>query len=156
MTKKTDKDLVRKIWLAGIGAYGRGVTEVKGTIDEVRGKGSAVFDELVNKGEMIETVGKYKAEELLGKGKRAVEDMTPDLEIDERIARMRARLSGVPETDESRLATRVDRLEAKLDAILEKLEIGSSQTKKAAAKKPTTKKMTTEKTKPATKPTKKA
>ena len=153
----SDKDTVRKIWLAGIGAYGRAVTEAKGAVDTLAGKGSEVFDELVQKGEMLETVGKYKANELVGKGselvgkgKAAVEDITPDFEIDDRIAKMRARLSGAAEKRDDRLTARVDRLEAKLDAILDKLDIGDAAPKKKAParkRKPaTTKKMTTQRT----------
>jgi len=140
----SDKDTVRKIWLAGIGAYGRAVTEAKGAVDTLAGKGSEVFDELVQKGEMLETAGKYKANELVGKGselvgkgKAAVEDITPDFEIDDRIAKMRARLSGAADKRDDRLTARVDRLEAKLDAILEKLDIGDAapKTKTSARRK---------------------
>jgi polyhydroxyalkanoate synthesis regulator phasin len=146
----SDKDTIRKIWLAGIGAYGRAVTEAKGAVDSITGKGSEVFDELVQKGEMLETVGKYKASELVGKGKAAVEDIKPDFEIDDRIAKMRARLSGAAEKRDDRLAARVDQLEAKLDAILEKLDVGDAAPKKKAPArktKPASKtKMTTQKT----------
>ena len=137
----SDRDTIRKIWLAGIGAYGRAVTEAKGAVDSLAGKSSEVFDDLVQKGEMLETVGKYKASELVGKGsdlvgkgKAAVEDITPDFEIDERIAKMRARLTGAAEKRDDRLAARVDQLEAKLDAILEKLDIGDAAPKNAASK----------------------
>lgn len=164
----SDKDTIRKIWLAGIGAYGRAVTEAKGAVDSLTGKGSEVFDELVQKGEMLETVGKYKASELVGKGKAAVDDIKPDFDIDERIAKMRARLSGAAEKRDDRLAARVDQLEAKLDAILEKLDVGDAapEKKPAPRKKAAPKKtMTTQKTtvkkptvkKPASKkPTKKS
>ena len=55
MTKPpSDKDTIRKIWLAGIGAYGRAITEAKGAVDSLAGKSSEVFDELVQKGEMLE------------------------------------------------------------------------------------------------------
>jgi polyhydroxyalkanoate synthesis regulator phasin len=155
MTKKTsDKDTVRKIWLAGIGAYGRALTEAKGAVDSLAGKGSEVFDELVQKGEMLETVGRVKANELAGKGKAAVEDITPDFNIDDRIAKMRSRLSGAMEKGDDRLAARVDRLEAKLDAILDALDIGEAaptRKKPAAKKTPTKKKAPTRKTKTASK-----
>jgi len=159
MAKSNDKDLARKIWLAGIGAYGRAFSEAKGAVDSLTGKSSEVFDELVNKGEMVEMVGKFKAEELLGKGKAAVEDIKPDFDIDDRIARMRERLSGVnipgvslPGAGDSaaeRLSARVDQLEAKLDAVLAHLEIGDAPAakKKSAPKKPAVKKrMTTQRT----------
>lgn len=131
-----DKDTVRKIWLAGIGAYGRALSEAKGAVDSLTGKSSEVFEELVQKGEMLETVGKYKAEELIGKGKAAVGDMKPDLEIDERIAKMRARLSPKSELGVEQLAARVTAMEAKLDAILEKLDIGDAPKKPAPKKSP--------------------
>ncbi|WP_427449830.1 phasin-related domain-containing protein [Litorimonas sp. WD9-15] len=143
-----DKDMVRKIWLAGIGAYGRAFTEAKGAVDSLTGKSSEVFDDLVQKGEMLETVGKYKSKELLGKGKSAVEDIKPDFEIDDRIAKMRARLSGMGESGTDKLAKRVDAMEAKLDAILAKLDAPEKKVAKRAAPK---KKMTTQKTKAAPK-----
>jgi len=146
----SDKDTIRKIWLAGIGAYGRAVSEAKGAVDSLTGKGSEVFEELVQKGEMLETVGKYKASELVGKGKAAVEDIKPDFDIDERIAKMRARLSGAAEKRDDRLTARVDQLEAKLDAILEKLDVGDAAPKKTAPVRKTSAaskaKMTTKKT----------
>ena len=147
MSKKPDdKDMVRKIWLAGIGAYGRAFSEAKGAVDSLTGKSSEVFDELVQKGEMLETVGKYKAEELIGKGKTAARDMKPDFEIDERIAKMRARLSGMGESGTDKLAARVDAMEAKLDAILEKLEGGANKAPAKKARPASKKKMTTTKT----------
>ena len=150
MTKPpSDKETIRKIWLAGIGAYGRALTEAKGAVDSLAGKSSEVFDDLVQKGEMLETVGKSKASELVGKGKAAVEDIKPDLEMDDRIAKMRARLSGAAEKRDDRLSARVDQLEAKLDAILVKLDMGDAAPKKKTstpkANPPSKKKMTTQK-----------
>lgn len=131
--KPTDKDTIRKIWLAGIGAYGRAFTEAKGAVDSLTGKGSEVFDELVQKGEMVEAAGKYKANELVGKGKSAVDDITPDFDIDDRILKMRARLSGSKEKSVGDLAARVDQLEAQLEAILDKIGVveATSKPKKA-------------------------
>jgi len=133
--KPDDKDIVRKIWLAGIGAYGRAFTEAKGAMGSLTGKTSEAFEELVSKGEMLEAVGKYKAEELFGKGKAAVDDMRPDFDIDDRISRMRARLSGSSDGGGDRLSARVDQLEAKLDAILTHLEIGDAPAAKRGGRK---------------------
>ena len=169
-----EKDMVRKIWLAGIGAYGRAFSEAKGAVDSLTGKSSAVFDELVQKGQVLEAVGKYKAEEFIGKGKSAVSDIKPDLDIDDRIAKMRARLSGKGQSNsEHHLAERVDAIEAKLELILAKLDgVGtttktrstrSTRSKTTAAKKPSKaktaktpskKKMTTQRTVPSSKKTK--
>jgi len=155
-----DKDAIRKIWLAGIGAYGRAFTEAKGAVESLTGKSSEVFEELVRKGEMLEAVGKYKASEIVGKGSELVgkgKAVVPEFEIDDRISKMRARLSGGVDKDERRLALRVYQLEAKVDAILEKLDIGEAAPskkkatirKKAQTKKPkpaSKKKMTTQRT----------
>ena len=166
-----EKDMVRKIWLAGIGAYGRAFSEAKGAVDSLTGKSSAVFDELVQKGQVLEAVGKYKAEEFIGKGKSAVGDIKPDLDIDDRIAKMRARLSGKGQSkSDHHLAERVDAIEAKLELILAKLDgVGtttktrSTRSKTTAAKKPSKaktaktpskKKMTTQRTVPSSKKTK--
>ena len=166
-----EKDMVRKIWLAGIGAYGRAFSEAKGAVDSLTGKSSAVFDELVQKGQVLEAVGKYKAEEFIGKGKSAVSDIKPDLDIDDRIAKMRARLSGKGQSNsEHHLAERVDAIEAKLELILAKLDgVGTTtktrptRSKTTAAKKPSKaktakspskKKMTTQRTVPSSKKTK--
>ena len=167
-----EKDMVRKIWLAGIGAYGRAFSEAKGAVDSLTGKSSAVFDELVQKGQVLEAVGKYKAEEFIGKGKSAVSDIKPDLDIDDRIAKMRARLSGKGQSNsEHHLAERVDAIEAKLELILAKLDgVGTTPTKTRStrskttaakkpskaktAKSPSKKKMTTQRTVPSSKKTK--
>lgn len=132
--KPDDKDAIRKIWLAGVGAYGRAFTEAKGAVGSLTGKSSEVFEELVAKGEMLEAVGKYKAEELVDKGKAAMGDMKPDLDIDDRIARMRARLSNVGDNQSGKLAARVDQIEAKLDAILERLDAADAAEKMSTKK----------------------
>lgn len=144
--KPDEKDAIRKVWLAGIGAYGRAFTEAKGAVGSLTGKSSEVFDELVSKGEMLEAVGKYKAEELVGKGKAAMDDMKPDLDIDDRISRMRARLSNAKESSTDRLEARVDQLEAKLDAILAKMESGAPAKTSTKRKAPSKKRATTQKT----------
>lgn len=166
-----DKDMVRKIWLAGIGAYGRAFSEAKGAVDSLTGKSSAVFDELVQKGQVLEAVGKYKAEELIGKGKSAVGEIKPDLDLDDRIAKMRARLSGKGQSNADHLADRVDAIEAKLELILAKLDGVADKTnsktstkakttsvkktsKAKTAKTPSKKKMTTKRTVPSSKKTK--
>ena len=164
-----EKDMVRKIWLAGIGAYGRAFSEAKGAVDSLTGKSSAVFDELVQKGQVLEAVGKYKAEEFIGKGKSAVGDIKPDLDIDDRIAKMRARLSGKGQSNsEHHLAERVDAIEAKLELILAKLDgvrdtpaatpskpmAAKKPSKAKTAKTPSKKKMTTQRTVPSSKKTK--
>lgn len=124
--KRSSTDTARRIWLAGIGAYGRAFTEAQGAIKEVTGKGSEVFDDLVQKGEMIEKVVEYKGRELLDKTKAAEFDV-PSLEIDERIRRMRARLhmgasSKMDREEEPSVMQRLRSAEEKIETLLARIE----------------------------------
>jgi len=60
-TKKTavvetgvDMDIARKIWLAGVGAYGRAYTEAQDAAEKLAHGASDAFDQLVAKGELVE------------------------------------------------------------------------------------------------------
>jgi poly(hydroxyalkanoate) granule-associated protein len=52
--KASDPDIARKIWLAGVGAYGRIFTETRGAVEKLASGASEAFDELVAKGEEVE------------------------------------------------------------------------------------------------------
>tara|TARA_R110002020_G_scaffold68215_2_gene178550 strand:- start:831 stop:1367 length:537 start_codon:yes stop_codon:yes gene_type:complete len=132
--KKTN-DTARRIWLAGIGAYGRALTEAKGAVGELSGKSSEVFEDLVQKGEMLEKVVEYKGKEMVEKsGLR-------DFDLNDRIKSMRERLSGGKSDRVSDLEAQVAELNAKLDGLLK-------QQQKTTAKKTTStrKKTTTQRT----------
>lgn len=151
--KRSSTESARRIWLAGIGAYGRAFTEAQEALKDVTGKGSEVFDELVQKGEMLEMVGKAKGKEALEKAQIPSFDM-PDFDIDDRIKAMRSRLSrgGKDGAEDAVYEDRLAAVEAKLDRILDLLEpkkqarkkpvkrATTTRTKKPAAKKPTAKK----------------
>ena len=49
-----DSDIARKIWLAGVGAYGRMFTETQGAVGKLASSASEAFDQLVAKGEEVE------------------------------------------------------------------------------------------------------
>lgn len=155
--KRSNTETARRIWLAGIGAYGRAFTEAQEALKDVTGKGSDVFDELVQKGEMLEVVGKTKGKEILEKAQLPEFDM-PDFDIDDRIKAMRARLSrgGKDGVEAPDYEDRLTLVEAKLDKVLALLE-----SKKPVRKKPIKRAATarTQKTKakkaPAKKTTKK-
>jgi poly(hydroxyalkanoate) granule-associated protein len=49
-----DTDIARKIWLAGVGAYGRMFTETQGAVEKLAVSASEAFDQLVIKGEEVE------------------------------------------------------------------------------------------------------
>ncbi|MFT5671259.1 MAG: polyhydroxyalkanoate synthesis regulator phasin, partial [Glaciecola sp.] len=63
-TASTAEEMARKIWLAGLGAYGKGYEEVKGRIEALSTDSNKLFDELVVKGQKLETEGKGKVEEV--------------------------------------------------------------------------------------------
>jgi len=58
MTKKTkpaaDSDIARKIWLAGVGAYGRVLSETQEAVGKFAGSANETFDQLVANGEKVE------------------------------------------------------------------------------------------------------
>ena len=141
--KNEDKksETARRIWLAGIGAYGRALTEAKGAVDDLSGKSSEVFEGLVQKGEMLEKVVEYKGKEILDKSG------IKDFDINDRIKNMRERLSGGKEDRVSELEAQVAELNSKLDALLkaQAKPIRKTAKKKAST---TTKRTTTKKTPP--------
>ncbi|MGB0908383.1 MAG: phasin family protein [Maricaulaceae bacterium] len=138
--KRSSTATARRIWLAGVGAYGRGLTEAQEAIKDITGKGSDVFEELVMKGQMIEKVVEVKGKDMMGKAQIPT---MPDLNLDERIKKMRSRLNRGEDEQIDDLEARMDVIEAKLDRVLELLEPKAktpaakpAAKRKAPAKKP--------------------
>jgi polyhydroxyalkanoate synthesis regulator phasin len=102
----TAEDMARKVWLAGLGAYGKGYEEVKGRFEALSTDSNKLFNELVVKGEKIETEGKGKVEEV----KTKVAEKT---EIESRIESVRTKL-GFNNTDTDQ---KIEELSAKIDAL---------------------------------------
>ncbi|WP_371396516.1 phasin family protein [Fretibacter rubidus] len=138
-------EAARRILLAGIGAYGRAFMEAQEALKDVRGKSSDVFDELVQKGEMMEMAFEHKSKQVTEQVSKQVRDKAsiPNLQLDDRIKKMRSRLmggtkgalSGDDGFDTESLSTRLDTVEAKLDKVLALLD--PPKAKKAAPKKTT-------------------
>ena len=63
-TANSAEEMARKIWLAGLGAYGKGYEEVKGRIESLSTESNKLFDELVVKGEKLEAEGKDKVKQV--------------------------------------------------------------------------------------------
>ncbi len=129
MARKTQAsaDTARKIWLAGIGAYGRAFTEAQEQVAKLTGESARVFDDLVAKGEEIERKvdeGRRKMTARMGPAGAGFED---------RIKRMREKIGLIGE-DDSALEARVTALEERVA----KLEGGASP--KPRAKRKTAKK----------------
>lgn len=137
MTDKKNKntDTARKIWLAGIGAYGRAFSEVQEGLSKASKGTSQVFDDLVQKGEVLETIVTHKGKEAFDKVSDTIGDKVGDgFDMDDRIAKMRARLKRGG-GDDADMEDRLDVIEAKLDEVLKLLKPKKAAPRKAAPKK---------------------
>ncbi|GGO73519.1 MULTISPECIES: phasin family protein [Bowmanella] len=99
-TKVNDaEDFARKIWLAGLGAYGKSLDEVQGRYEKLNADAAKVFDELVEKGSKIEADTKDKLKEKTN--------------VEARVAEVRKKLG----LDKPDMEQKVDELSAKIDAL---------------------------------------
>jgi homoserine dehydrogenase len=102
-----DKEsLAKKIWLAGLGAYGQGFDEALEQYNKVNEKTTELFSDLVKKGNRLEEKTRSKLKEVKTHSTET---------IDQRIGSVRDKL-GLNESSEE---TQLERLEAKLDALIE-------------------------------------
>jgi polyhydroxyalkanoate synthesis regulator phasin len=102
----TAEEMARKVWLAGIGAYGKGYEEVKGRFEALSTDSNKLFDELVLKGEKLETEGKGKVKDVQTK-------VAAKTEIETRIETVRTKL-GLNNTDSDK---KIEELSTKIDAL---------------------------------------
>ncbi len=125
-------EFAKSIWLAGLGAYGRAFDEAQGRYELASKEPPRLFEELVKKGERLESQARNKIGE--------VADIGKSISIEERISRMRASLG----FGHSASVEDVQRLEKKLDALARKVDAlskgSATTTKKAPAKRSTAKK----------------
>ena len=112
----TAEDMARKVWLAGLGAYGKGYEEVKGRFETLSTDTNKLFDELVVKGEKLETEGKGKVAEVKTK-------VAAKTEIETRIETVRTKL-GLNNTDADK----------KIEALSDKIDVLTAAVAKLAAK----------------------
>lgn len=93
-----DTDIARKIWLAGVGAYGRMFTEAQGAVEKLATGANEAFDQLVAKGEEVEdTVRETIAKS--PQGERVVSLVaTATDKVNERRAALDARIGAVRKT----------------------------------------------------------
>jgi polyhydroxyalkanoate synthesis regulator phasin len=100
------EEMARKVWLAGLGAYGKGYEEVKGRFETLSTDSNKLFDELVIKGEKLESEGKGKVEDVKTK-------VAAKTEIETRIETVRTKL-GLNNTDSDK---KIEELSDKIDAL---------------------------------------
>ncbi len=104
---ETTEDVTRKIWLAGLGAYGKGFDEIQGRYEKINDGANRIFDELVSKGEKIEEDTKVKIKE--------------KTLVDQRVQDVRKKLG----FDSSDTDTKIEELTAKIDQLTATVEKAS-------------------------------
>lgn len=99
-----DSDTIaRNIWLAGLGAYAKGLEEV----NDLSGRSRTLFEELVERGREVQSTTKEKA----------VESSTQSVGmIEDRIGGLVRKLTGLD-------ANRLENVDEKLDQLAEKVEM---------------------------------
>lgn len=141
-TEKTE-EITRKIWLAGLGAYGQGLDNLQQGYEKMSDQARDFFEELVARGEKLEKETRTGVKNT-GKKIREQADRNKEL-LSEQLADLKGKISGnmtMPSFDKQELLEELQLRVSKLTETLGKL------IKPAPAKKPVAKKTTA---KPATK-----
>jgi len=100
-TKDTVQKFARNVWLAGLGAYGKGTETVTQTIDKAYEESNQLFNDLVTRGSEIQTSleAKLKQQSL----------------FEQRVDDVRAKLGLTSSVSDEQ----IDQLSAKVDALTE-------------------------------------
>lgn len=93
------EDFARKIWLAGLGAYGKSFDEAQGRYEKLSVEAGKVFEDLVEKGEKLETEAKDK--------------IKARTNVEERVSEVRKKLG----LDKANNDEKIEELSAKIDAL---------------------------------------
>lgn len=91
------EDVARKIWLAGLGAYGKSVDGLQDQYEKVEADSNRIFTDLVAKGEALESEAKTKIKEKAA--------------VDQRVSEVRKKLG----LDKSEQSEKIDELSKKID-----------------------------------------
>ena len=100
------QEAARKIFLAGLGAYGKSFEEAKDRLETLGSDSNKIFAELVKKGESLESEGKSKLLE-------AKDKVAAKAAINKRIDALRSTLG----LDDSEEELKIEELNAKIDAL---------------------------------------
>ena len=98
-TIETAEEVARKIWLAGLGAYGKSFEEIQSQYEKLNSETTRLFEELVSKGQKLEAQTKEK--------------FTVNKSVDKGIDDLRKKLG----LDSSDADTKIDELSQKVDAL---------------------------------------
>lgn len=105
-TASTAEEMARKVWLAGLGAYGKGYEELSGRMEMLSTESNKLFEELVVKGEKLEAEGKAKVGEVTNQ-------VVAKTDFDSRLQSVRSKL-GLDNQDNDQ---KIEELSAKIDAL---------------------------------------
>jgi ElaB/YqjD/DUF883 family membrane-anchored ribosome-binding protein len=158
--KKTE-EMARKIWLAGLGAYGQGFDNLQEGYEKMNDQSRKMFDELVIRGEKIEADTKglinETGEKIKSQGKKLKSQQVESMEkLNSRMIELRGKVAP-PEF----VTEQIEDIRARLNELSESMSSLLSFNRKEAAAKPAAKKPAVKKPaakKPATRkaPAKKA
>lgn len=139
-------DMAHKIWLAGVGAYGKAYDNARDSANNVNAQSTELFEELVKRGEEIEgdVVSRLKSDDRVSKATEQVQkavDTARDLQdqarsqFDVRMERMRDVL-GVKGlgTISDRISKQLDKLEDEVSEAAAKVTKRATKSKTAAKK----------------------
>ena len=145
--KTADTDIARKIWLAGVGAYGRMYAETQGAVGKLATSANEAFDQLVAKGEEVEDTVREaitkspqgeKVVTLVGAATSKVQSYR-----EEQRAALEARIGKVRKTvadtlaplNMAALAQAVEKLSAQVETLTDEVAALKAEKAKPAAKK---------------------
>lgn len=141
-----DTDIARKIWLAGVGAYGRMYSETQGAVEKLATGANEAFDQLVAKGEEVEdrvreTIAKSPRGDRVVSLVSAAADQVKAFRAEQRAA-LEARVSKVRKTVTETLApmnigalsVAVEKLTVQVEQLT--AEVASLKAEKAQAERP--------------------
>ena len=148
--KKTAKshdeiDIARKIWLAGVGAYGRMFAETQGALEKLAGSANETFDQLVANGEKTEDAVRARIAKSGPGAKRIIDTVSKQVQelregrrmaLDARIGQVRKTVSEtLAPFNVAALAKSVERLSAQVDSLsAEVARLKAAKTKRATNK----------------------
>lgn len=122
---ESGETVARKIWLAGLGAYGKSVEDAHGQIDKASQEASKFFHDLVNKGQSIEDHSREALKDRISEAKGMISEARERISeaagsntrsVEEMIGRVRERM-GVDDA----VHTRLDALARQVNALAQKV-----------------------------------
>jgi len=140
---ESGETVARKIWLAGLGAYGKSVEDAHDQIDKASQEASKFFHDLVSKGQSIEDHSREALKERISEAKGRFSEARERISeaagsntrtVEEMIGRVRERM-GVDDA----VHTRLDALARQVNALAKKVT-GLTLRKESAAAKPAARK----------------